>query len=386
MNTELYNWLYSQTRAGAPRSPERMTELLRVLGLEQPENVVLITGTNGKGTIAKALSFALMHAGYRTGVFISPHVERFTERITVNGREVPELTIDYGIMALQHRQPTFAHISPNFFELALAMAVSHFSTELADYAVIEAGVGVQYDATNALTNVVASVISNVSLDHMNVLGATVAEIAADKAHAIKPGVTTFSGVTDPEIEAVFTARAAQVGGTLVTVPPSDSAEVPHELRIAAAVARHLGLEPEDVQEVYNAPRLPARRERFMLTDDRTAILDGAHNVAAVERLISELPSDYTLLFAALPKKDGAALLERLWPASNTVFSTVADPREPSERYPRTAFFAKPEEALTRALRTVPPGGTLVIAGSFYLAGAVRQTLMKLQVAALQNFG
>lgn len=381
MNATLLSWLYQQTRGGAPRSSERMARLMQALDLPHPNKVVLVAGTNGKGTVATTLSAALTSAGYQTGTFVSPHIEQFNERISVNGVLIPDNRVAAGISALQARQDTLQAIEPTFFELTLALALAYFSEEHVQFAVIEAGVGVQHDATNALSNIVASVISSVSLDHTNVLGPTTAHIAADKAHAIKPGITTFSGVTDPALQRVFQDRANEVGGTLVTIAPTAQfapTKAAPELRLAAATARSLGLAEEYVEHVFAAPRLPARRERFTVAGNRTVILDGAHNEAAAKRLVTELPEQYTLLFAALAKKDGQTLLRTLTPHQGEVFSTAADPFETPPPVPGTTFVANPVAALHAALAAVPAGGTLVVAGSFYLAGAVRATLRELQ--------
>ena len=381
MNTTLLPWLYQQTRGGAPRSSARMAGLITALNLPLPPRVILVAGTNGKGTITTTVSAALVSAGYRTGTFVSPHIEQFNERISVGGVLIPDSRVASGIRWLQAHQAILDRITPTFFELTLALALAYFAEENVEYAVIEAGVGVAHDATNALGNIVASAISTVSLDHTNVLGATVHDIAADKAHAIKAGITTFSGVTDPELVQLFQARADRVSGTLVTLAATGEfapAAAAPELRLAAALARSLGLAEEHVAKVFTAPRLPARRERFTVAGNRTVILDGAHNEAAARRLVEELPASYTLLFAALAKKDGAGLLNILRPAQGSVFSTAADPFEATQPVPGTTFIAEPVAALHEALAAVPVGGTLVIAGSFYLAGAVRATLRELQ--------
>lgn len=371
-------WLYAQTRNGAPRSTRYMEALISDFKLNMPKHTTLVTGTNGKGTIAHALGHAMHTAGLRTGVFTSPHVEEFNERIRTNGRYIETADLEAYIDWLQENEGVLARTVASFFELTLVIALKEFAAQEVTHAVIEAGVGVRHDATNAMRKLDLSIISNVSVDHANVLGSTVAEIAADKAYALRPGMHTVTGATG-EALAVIQARADALGSHLHVLDDTNPLfaapiDVPPEVRLAAAAARLLELPGEAVNAVFAAPPLPARRERFAFFGNRTIILDGAHNIAAAERLVAEVPKPYTLLFGVQPKKDAMGLFNVLSRHANDVFFTKADPHGEPFQLPEYHYDHEPLRIIDNFKDTVPEGATIVIAGSFYLAGRVRSYL------------
>lgn len=377
---ESLTWLYSQTRGGTSRTRMRMASVIGALQLPEPEHIILVSGTNGKGTIANALGYALTEAGVQTGVFTSPHIERFNERITVNRKQIPDNEVTRYIEWLREEQPRYAQFKPSFFELTLAIALRYFADQGVTHAVIEAGVGVMHDATNALKNYDLSIISNVTVDHENVLGNSVTEIARDKAFATRRNMPTVTGATGEALQ-VIQARADAVGGTLHVLSDDDllfhtAEDSRPELRIAVAAARLLQRMydlPEQMPDtVLHAPPLPARHERFYAGVGQTIIIDGAHNVAAAERLVNNLPRTYKLLFGALPKKDAAALFAILSRNATEIVLTNAGLLEDEAfRAPGVPFVNRPEEALELLVTQATPGDTIVIAGSFYLAGTLR---------------
>lgn len=445
------DWLFSQTRAGGERSPARAAALLARMGLKAPEHSVSVVGTNGKGTVTAMIAAGLSAAGHKTGRFISPHVESFRERVAVNGTPIAEAqVVDFVRAARELVAASGGAVQPPpaFFEWTLALALSEFARQRTHSAVFEAGVGGASDATHALPNVELVVLTNVDLDHVDVLGPTLELIAADKAGAIRPGTPVVSGVTQPHLQELVAREAHRSSAPLHQVRAEGTVStglfhVPPELagvfsptrlanaRLAAASLRLLGLNEAAVTAGLSAPALPARGERFLVpmrgplgvppvvgvppavgvprTVDAPpsveVLLDGAHDPAAARQLLLEIGGrPYALLFGALGRKQGAAVLEVLAPGATSVVLTEAQAGDghPAPPAAPADFVADPEAALQAALaaaaegaleskqRGAPPtalheapgahnGGSaarplLVVAGSLYLAGRVRPLL------------
>jgi dihydrofolate synthase/folylpolyglutamate synthase len=164
-----------------------------------------VAGTNGKGSVSHMLSSILQEAGYRTGLYTSPHLKDFRERIRLNGQMISEEEI---ISFVEKHDQVVRRIEPSFFELTVAMAFDYFARMEADVAVIEVGMGGRLDSTNIITPEL-SVITNIGHDHMEFLGDTLAAVAGEKAGIIKDGVPVVIGETQPETRDVFTATAFQ---------------------------------------------------------------------------------------------------------------------------------------------------------------------------------
>lgn len=169
-----------------------------------------IAGTNGKGSTAHTLAAVLARAGYKVGLYTSPHIFDFRERIRVNGRKIPhETVVDF----VERWKAVKSNLTPSFFELTSTLAFEYFAREKVDVAVIETGLGGRLDSTNIITPVV-SVITNISLDHTGLLGDTLGKIAFEKAGIIKEGVPVVIGEWQPETAPVFEERARSVGAPL----------------------------------------------------------------------------------------------------------------------------------------------------------------------------
>lgn len=380
-------WLYARTRGHSPRDPRRMRAIMTALGLVDPPWSVHVVGTNGKGTVTTMLAEGLRASGLRSGRFLSPHVEDFRERIAVDGVQVSASAVRRYVAeakGLERTEPALPAIA--FFEHTLALALRTFAERGVEAAVLEAGVGGTKDATRAIEGVRLVVLTNVSLDHVATLGPTLADIAGEKAGAIRPGVPVVTGATG-EALAVIERAAARLGSPLVrdsagdplfdppagSVQPEGSARH-RNARLAAAALRVLGYGEDVVRAGLAAPALPARSERFDL-GDREVLLDGAHDPAAAALLAAGLPPGFVLLFGALARKQGEATLAPLAASAARVILTEAHPGElpvpdPADR----RFVIEPARALDAALEATPSGGLLVIAGSFHLAGALRPRL------------
>ena len=169
----------------------------------QKYKTIHIAGTNGKGSCSHTLAAILQSQGYKVGLYTSPHLVDFRERIRVNGECVPE---QYVIDFVEENRAFFEPLHPSFFELTTAMALKYFAEQEVDYAVIEVGLGGRLDCTNIITPIL-SIITNISFDHTQFLGNTLAEIAGEKAGIIKPGVPVVIGEYLPETRPVFENKA-----------------------------------------------------------------------------------------------------------------------------------------------------------------------------------
>ena len=192
---------------------------------------VHIAGTNGKGSSAHALAAVLQSAGYRTGLYTSPHLKSFTERIRIDGQEISEAAV---AAFVEREQKFIAQVAPSFFEMTVALAFEYFAQQRVDIAVIEVGLGGRLDSTNIITPQV-SLITNIDYDHTDLLGETLPEIAREKAGIIKPRVPVVIGQRHPETEAVF-RRVAQAQDAPIFFaedyyPVIDAEELPEGQRI-----------------------------------------------------------------------------------------------------------------------------------------------------------
>ncbi len=205
----LYKNLPMYQRVGAVAYKNDLTNTLALCAaLGNPERKfrsIHIAGTNGKGSSSHMLAAILQSAGYKTGLYTSPHLKEFTERIKINGHDVSQsFVVDF----VDRVKRDLEEINPSFFETTVAMAFDYFAKEKVDIAVIEVGLGGRLDSTNVITPEV-SLITNISWDHMDLLGDTLEKIAAEKAGIIKPGVPVIISERQREVENVFKDKSAQ---------------------------------------------------------------------------------------------------------------------------------------------------------------------------------
>ncbi|MGN0237041.1 MAG: bifunctional folylpolyglutamate synthase/dihydrofolate synthase [Lepagella sp.] len=216
---ESIEWLFGQlpmfSRVGAAAYKpglERSEALSRQFGDPHRRwKSIHVAGTNGKGSVSSLISAVLQSQGYKTGLYTSPHLVDFRERMRINGEKIPEeRVVDF---VERWRATEYSGDMPSFFELTMMMAFEWFAAESVDYAVIEVGMGGRLDSTNIITPIL-SVITNISKDHTQFLGDTLGAIAGEKAGIIKAGIPAVIGEATEETEPVFRAKAASVGTTL----------------------------------------------------------------------------------------------------------------------------------------------------------------------------
>lgn len=210
----LYNNLPMFQRVGAIAYKKDLTNtLLLCEALGNPHQKfksLHVAGTNGKGSSSHMLAAILQSAGYKTGLYTSPHLKEFTERIKVNGAEISQ---DFVVDFVARMKPAIETIKPSFFEITVAMAFDYFAHEHIEVAVVETGLGGRLDSTNVITPCL-SLITNISWDHMDLLGDTLPKIAGEKAGIIKAGVPVIVSEYQPEVADVFRSKVAETGSPL----------------------------------------------------------------------------------------------------------------------------------------------------------------------------
>lgn len=396
---EALAWLYGLQRFGIKLGLENIARLLGELSLRVNGNaisrinafrprVIHVAGTNGKGSVCAMIDSICRTRGYRTGLFTSPHLVTFRERIRVNGEMISEEAVAHGLTTIRDVVASWDP-HPTFFELITALATQHFSDMNVEIIVLETGLGGRLDATNAIQSSV-SVITPIDLDHEKWLGKTIAEIAAEKAGIIKPGVPVVSARQRPEAEEVIRAHAAKCGASLhfVTQSYNDSSVAlagsnqreNAALAIAAVRAAKIDVNEDTIAKGLASIDWPARFQRW---DNRT-IIDGAHNTAAARTLAQMWREVFgnqraTLVLAILSDKDLRGICDALVPISESVLlpkirsERAADPAALVKLFstmtPSLPCSVTPNivEALSRARAKPNP---ILITGSLHFAGEV----------------
>jgi dihydrofolate synthase/folylpolyglutamate synthase len=299
----------------------------------------------------------------------------------VNGQDIPPARVAAFI-----QQARLAGWEGAFFDLSLLLACTVFAESGVRVAVMEAGVGGVSDATDALKDVSAVALTNVALDHVGVLGGTVAQIARDKALAARPAVPLLTTATGEALDVIgdvcreldaplYTPATHPALFALPHAPALRGSHQHSNAALALATLRLLGY--GSGSEAALAAHHPARLEEVVL-DGKTILIDGAHNPHATQALAAAVPRADVLLFGNLARKDTAATLAPLLTVAPVrVFTAPGDlatpPQDLAAHYGGEAV-EEPARALGRALALTPVGGTLLVAGSLYLAGSVREWL------------
>lgn len=318
---EALGWLYGLQLFGIKLGLENIARLIAALEIDLTQRrVIHVAGTNGKGSVCAMAEAICRAAGYRTGLFTSPHLVTFRERIRLSGEMISEFEVAAGLtnirMVVQEWSP-----HPTFFEIVTALALKYFGDKQADIVVLETGMGGRLDATNAVRSSVA-VITPIDLDHQKWLGSTLQAIAAEKAGIIKSTAPVVSAPQDPDAAKVLEKKARECGAPLqfVSAPYSDSPvalrgrhqEQNAAVAIAAIRAARIASDRSAVTRGLATVEWPAR---FQYWDERT-IIDGAHNPAAARVLAQtwrEVFGDRraTLVLAVLADKDVARICSAL---------------------------------------------------------------------------
>lgn len=403
-------FLLSLKTRGVSLGLERMQQWIERIGRpDRTVPLIHIAGTNGKGSVAAMLEAILRHAGWRTGLYTSPHLVRLGERIQVNRQPLSEAEITAGVQSLE---PFVAQMVdakgqlavPSYFEFMTGLAFRHFSTARCDVAVIETGLGGRLDATNVIVPEI-SIITSIGLDHCDLLGDTLTAIAAEKAGIIKSGVPVVMGLLPAEAETVIRTVAAEKGAPVLSVSESlglSFDEYPETnlagryqrgnaatatLAARALPARWRVSDPAMAAALKNVD-WPGRWQRFLISE-RTVILDSAHNAEGasvlatnLQELVREFKRAPVIVAGVLGEDRARPLLEVIArfaaaihlvrPRQNRATPThqlaamvpAGFPRLISEDEVDKLFPSK------EACCVGEPGDVIVVTGSIYLAGEV----------------
>jgi dihydrofolate synthase/folylpolyglutamate synthase len=381
---------------GVDMGLERVRTALARLGDPQRRfAAVQIAGTNGKGSTAAMTEAILRAAGLRTGLYTSPHLARFTERIRVAGREV-----DGERLAALDGRVVGAGVPLTYFEIATALAFLVFAEEAVEIAVLETGLGGRLDAVTTCEPL-ATAITSIGIDHTGYLGTTLTAIAGEKAGILKPTIPCFLGRLPAEARREIARRAGEIGAPLRDLgrdfsPPAGPLGLagPHQrdnaavaLALARAAAAGLGrpLPDASIAEGLAGATWPGRLELV----EPDLLFDSAHNADGARALGAALPEiaagrRIVFLMSIAEDKDPRAILEALAPLGYALVATRSDsPRalsaealalEGARFFARRAAVDDPTAALAEARRRAA-GGLVVVCGSMFLVGPLRARLL-----------
>jgi len=382
---EAVEWLFVQTRAGAPRGLSRIQKLLEHLGRpEQNFPAIHVIGTNGKGGVVAYLEAAFKASGERYGATTSPHLVDFRERIRTYRGLISEAEVIH--FAQWAKNKSFAEPIA-FFDYTTAMAFEHFAQLGVKIAAVEAGVGGLLDDTNILPKVRLTILTSLGQDHLDVLGGSLEAVAKDKAGAIRPGVPVvsgFAGIGQKVVRQIAAERHAPLFELdspdplfgLLVEPVLKGAVQRQNARLAAAALRLLGYSEADISTGLSTAVHPGRMQEVDWQGVRV-VLDGAHNPPAAQALAQEFER-YHLVFGGFPRKDYHAVLGHLLPKAISVRYARAGKGAlqaedlQAERYaPYLEPFAALQEAMEQAKQD---GEGVLVTGSLYLVGEILSAL------------
>ncbi len=388
--------------------------------LGNPQNnikTIHIAGTNGKGSVSHMLAAILQENGYKTGLYTSPHLKDFRERIKINGSMIAQsFLIDF----VEKTKSISEEISPSFFELTFVMALEYFYREKVDVAVIETGLGGRLDSTNVITPLL-SVITNISFDHKDILGDTLAKIAYEKAGIIKHNIPVVIGEAIPETKIVFVDKAKETNSEIIF------AEEKYEIILSKYDTKKLELEARnketkitknyqlDLNGLYQKKNMltllaavDILKQYFSLKEERiksalsevkkltglhgrwevvhenpTVALDVAHNEDGIKQLINQISNSnfekLHIVFGMVKDKDIDKVLEQLPRNASYYFTKAQNPRalpenelwEKAKQYHlKGEAYTKVTEALKAAIGSASEKDLIVVCGSVFVVAEV----------------
>jgi dihydrofolate synthase/folylpolyglutamate synthase len=409
--------MYGLRRFGIKMGLATIRKILSGLGNPQDTYAcVHVAGTNGKGSVASSLASILNQAGYKTGLYTSPHLVQFNERIQINNRPISNAGVvkSYNKIKRVH----YGEREPTFFEFATVMALAEFARQKVDWAIIETGMGGRLDATNIIDPRLC-IITNISLEHRDYLGNTLEQISGEKAGIIKRRTPVITGIRQKKALAVVEKIAAKKSAPLfrfgkeIKVRRNSSGSFSY--RGIEAVWRNLKTGLQGNHQVDNAAlvlaacelinkaggklsladiqaglinnRWPGRLE--IVSEKPCIILDGAHNFIAARNLARFLSTNFaerkiTMVIGILDDKPYNAMLKCLLPAAERVVITQAKinrAMEPEKLetlakkiVPRVTIISDVKAALEYAIKTASPDDVICVAGSLYVVGEAKEAL------------
>ncbi len=419
---EASKWLYDFQKFGMRLGLERIQHLMNKLGNPHRDiKIVHVAGTNGKGSVCRLIGSILQQGGYAVGVYLSPHLQRFSERMTINNEEISEDDIASLVSTIK---PIVDEMikegnTPTFFEIVTAMAFQYFHDKNVDFAVIEVGLGGRYDATN-IVNPLITVITNISLEHEQVLGKKIKDIAGEKAGIIKKDVPVITAATGSAL-AVIEMKAADNNASLEIVDSKRWKRIhggmtEQEFLIEGSLTEHhvntqlLGQYQGENIALATATIEQLQMNGMYLTDEAiikgiaktvnpgrmelvgfepTILLDGAHNVAGIKSLKNTLEEDFVyerliLILGILSDKNVQEMMDIITPLAYTVIVTkshnnrACNPSKLKEMIGKKEVVVKDEisGALRHAKKVAKKQDLICITGSLFTVGEAKDHLQK----------
>ena len=419
----LYSQLPMFSRIGAAAYKKDLHNTIQLCdAIDNPQRKfksIHIAGTNGKGSTANMLAAILQEAGYKTGLYTSPHIKDFRERIRINGEMVDK---DFIVDFVEHTRKLTEDIEPSFFELTVAMAFEYFAKEQVDIAVIETGLGGRLDSTNIISPIL-SVITNIGYDHVTLLGNTLPEIAFEKAGIIKKNTPVVIGETLPETLPVFIKKAndenADIhfaskefiveyidssGSLLLCNVRNVATNIVEKLRLdltglyqtknictvlsAVEVLKQLGISISETNlhhALENVSAISGIRGRWEVIETKPAlILDVAHNEDGIKQILEQLKysypvSNYHFVLGFVSDKDVSKVLTLFSPAAKYYFTNAHIPRAlPASELKKIASenllvgnsFENVNDAIKDAKMHAMAHDVIMVCGSFFIIAEI----------------
>ncbi len=426
---EALEYIHGTKKFGSKLGLQNITELLRLLNNpEKGLKIIHIAGTNGKGSTSSFLSSILIKGNYKVGLFTSPYLEKFTERIRINFENIPdetlaEITQKVKEKVVEMTQNGFNH--PTEFEIVTAIAFEYYKQSNVDYVILEVGLGGRYDSTNIIDNPLASVITPISMDHVNILGDTLSKIAWEKAGIIKDDSLVISQAQKQEAEEVIVSVSKEKNSELIFVPTENiiykkgndygssfnftyKDNIFNDLEIQL-VGKHqvynastalttiltlrerglVDLEDEDIRNGIKNAIWPGRLE--VLSRKPTFLIDGAHNLDGIQSLKKSLLDlfDYERLILGmgiLGDKDVDNMVAELAGLGDVVIITepnIYRALKPNELADKVKLYNNNyiveediKNAVDKSFEIANENDLIVFAGSLYLIGDVRKYVIE----------
>ncbi|CAN5121493.1 folylpolyglutamate synthase/dihydrofolate synthase family protein [soil metagenome] len=414
----LYGALPMFQRIGAAAYKDNLTNTIKLCeAIGNPQHrfkTIHVAGTNGKGSSSHMLAAIFQSAGYKTGLYTSPHLKAFTERIKIDGKEIDQRSV---VDFVNEIQPVIDEIHPSFFEVTVAMAFQYFANEKVDIAVIEVGLGGRLDSTNVITPEL-SLITNISYDHKNLLGDTLEKIAFEKAGIIKPRIPVVVSQRQAEVENVFLKKASveyseivfasdlivlEDSGTLMKVHIADKLWISLEpelmgeyqrknipgVLISILELRKLGWNVSDKaikDGIAKVVRLTGLKGRWQkLGENPLVICDTGHNPDGIKQVVHQIRStpheQLHVVLGAVNDKEISDILSLLPKEATYYFCQAKIPRaldaiSLAEQAKRFGLHGKVisdvNEAYHEALRSAKKNDMIFIGGSTFVVGEINE--------------
>lgn len=406
---QVIDYLYSLPHFHKKSDLSYIKRVLHQLGDPQDQvKTIHVTGTNGKGSTSYYLSNLLMKAGQKTGLFVSPYIREFNERIQINNKNIPNQDLTAlanevlgAITTLQRQEPDFNLVT---FEFEVALAFLYFAEQNCDYAVIEVGIGAKHDKTNVITPEV-SIITTIGLDHEQIIGPTIQDIAREKSGIIKANRPVVVGAIPDEVREIIKNAAQDKNAPLLKLNRDFKVEsdkkISYEfenkklifksrplvesydivIAVTAFYQLNLALDDQAVEEAINATQIPGRYQT--ISNHPAIILDGAHNIQAMTNLLQVVHAkarkqngQVYALITMMKDKDLEQVFSLFDKDDQVLLTTLNYPRVakkndfPLDVQKRYNYEEDYRRGFTKLKKKLKINDILLVTGSFYLVSAV----------------